>query len=278
MLNEIEEFKAYTTFPEYTIASKRNTAYLGRFTFDMLKDFDALTRVFSILARGYMWETETPDVDHARRALCAWCSLPESVKPKEKKTGQDKTCFAELHSEFPELVNEDGAGWFYNHVHNVIEVVLDNTDTVYPTSVQSAIVLTKGFAAAWCDRVMQYQASLYSRKTKGWVRRFEDIIADAKETGPLQNKDFDLPAETEQKLKDALNDKKREDVIITLAKFYLANKPEDSDWVILPVDNFNAYFGTTSFDRKWLPDFPKEIIVREDYAGLCRFKMNLLIK
>lgn len=273
MLNEIEEFKAYTTFPDYTIKSKRDTAYLGRFTFDMLKDFDALTRVFSILARGYMWETETPDVDRARRALCAWCSLPESIKPKEKKTGQDMTGFAELHSEFPELVNEDGAGWFYTHVHNVIEVVLDNTDTVYPTSVQSAIVLTKGFDAAWCDRVMQYQASLYSRKTKGWVRRFEDVIADAKETGPLQNKDFDLPAETEQKLKDALNDKKREDIITTLAKYYLANKPEDSDWVILPVDNFNAYFGTTSFDRKWLPDFPKEIIVREDYAGLCRFRM-----
>ena len=46
-------------------------------------------------------------------------------------------------------------------------------------------------------------------------------------------------------------------------------------WVILPVDSFNAYFGTTSFDRKWLPEFPEEIIERKDYAGLCRFKMNI---
>ena len=120
---------------------------------------------------------------------------------------------------------------------------------------------------------MQYQASLYSRKTKGWVRRFTDIIAEAKEEGQLKNKDFELPAETEQKLKDTLQNKKREKVIIELAKYYLANKPEDGDWVVLPVDNFNAYFGTTSFDRKWLPIFPEEIIVREDYAGICRFKM-----
>lgn len=123
--------------------------------------------------------------------------------------------------------------------------------------------------------MIQYQASLYSVNTKGWVRRFEDVVADAKETGSLQNKDFDLPADTEQKLKDALNDKKREDVIMTLAKFYLANKPEDSDWVILPVDSFNAYFGTTCFDRKWLPEFPEDIIARDDYAGLCRFRMFL---
>ena len=275
MLNEIEEFKAYTTFPDYTIKSKRDTEYLGRFTYDMLKEFDALTRVFTILARGYMWETGDPDLDRAERALKAWCSMPEHIRPKKKKPGQDRVRFPELHAEFPELVDEDGAGWFYNHVHNVIEVLLDNTDKVYPTTIKSAIILTKGFDAAWCDRVMQYQASLYSKNTKGWVRRFADIIAEAKEEGRLQNKEFDLPAETKQKLIDALIDKKRENVIIELAKYYLANKPEDSEWVILPVDSFNAYFGTTSFDRKWLPAFPESVIVREEYAGLCRYKMFL---
>ncbi|MBQ7591415.1 MAG: hypothetical protein IJU46_02680 [Clostridia bacterium] len=54
----------------------------------------------------------------------------------------------------------------------------------------------------------------------------------------------------------------------TLVVWYL-----DAFWVILPVDSFNAYFGTTCFDRKWLPEFPEEIIVRDDYAGLCRYKM-----
>jgi len=273
VLNEIEEFKAYTTFPDYTIKNKKDVAYLGRFNYEMLKKFEALTRVFTILARGYMWETDEPDVDRAYRALCAWCSLPDTIKPKTQKVGQDKTCYADLHGEFPEFVDEDGAGWFYNHVHNVIDCVLNNTDKVYPTSVKSALTLTKKFDAAWCKQVLQYQASLYSKNTKGWVRRFEDIIAEAKEEGRLQNKEFDLPAETVQMLKDALIDKKREDVIVLLAKYYIANKPEDSDWVILPVDSFNAYFGTTSFDRKWLPLFPESIFVRNDYAGICRFKM-----
>ena len=38
MLNEFEEFKAYTTFPDYTIKSKRDTGYLGRFTYKMIKE------------------------------------------------------------------------------------------------------------------------------------------------------------------------------------------------------------------------------------------------
>ena len=66
-------------------------------------------------------------------------------------------------------------------------------------------------------------------------------------------------------------------MIIELAKYYLANKQEDTDWVILPVDSFNAYFGTTSFDRKWLPEFLEEIIKRDDYAGLCRFRMSICL-
>ncbi len=30
---------------------------------------------------------------------------------------------------------------------------------------------------------------------------------------------------------------------LTLITYYLANKPEDSDWVVLPSANFNCYFG-----------------------------------
>ncbi len=275
MLNEIEEFKAYTTFPDYAIENKRDTGYLGRFTYTMFKKFTGFSRVLAILARGYMWENDEPDVDRAHRALCAWCSLPENIRPKNRKAGQDKTCFAELHGEFPELVDKDGAGWCYTHVHNIIDSVLDNIDRCTNAATDNVYLLMDGFNRVWCEKLMQMQASLYSKTTKGaWITRFDDVIAEAKESGRLKNKDFDLPAETEKKLVDALIDEKRADVIVTLAKFYLANKPEDSDWVVLPVENFNAYYGTTSFDRKWLPDFPEEIIVRDDYAGLCRYRMN----
>lgn len=276
MLNEFEEFKAYMTFPDYTIKSKRDTGYLGRFTYKMIKEFRGFNRILTILARGYMWETDVPDVERAYRALCAWCSLPESVKPDRRKAGQDRTCFSDLHDEFPELVNEDGEGWYFTHVHNVAAAVLDNAGNNTNSMASNALTIVKKFNKGWCNKVMQAQASLYTKTTKGaWIIRFEDIVAEAKELGPLKNNDIDLPAETVQKLTDALFDKKQKNVFQDLAKFYLANKPYDSEWVILPVENFNAYYGTTSFDRKWLPDFPESILVREEYSGVCRFKMIL---
>ena len=276
MLNEFEEFKAYTTFPDYTIKSKRDTGYLGRFTYKMIKEFRGFNRILTILARGYMWETDVPDVERAYRALCAWCSLPDSVKPDRRKAGQDRTCFYDLHDEFPELVNEEGEGWYFTHVHNVAAAVLDNAGNNTNSMASNALTIVKKFNKGWCNKVMQAQTSLYTKTTKGaWIIRFEDIVAEAKELGPLKNNDIDLPAETVQKLTDALFDKKRKNVFLDLTKFYLANKPYDSEWAILPVENFNAYYGTTSFDRKWLPDFPESIVVREEYSGACRFKMIL---
>ena len=276
MLNEIEEFKAYTTFPDYTKISKKDNTYLGRFTFDILKDHYALVRVFTILARGYMWIADKPDVHRAYRALCAWCSLPEDIKPKNIKEGQDRTCFADLHEEFPELVEEDGAGWFYNHVHNVVDAVLDNTEKNTKTMAENALLLMKGCDEAWCDKVMQFHTSPYSKTTKGaWNCRFDDVVAEAKNLGRLQNKDFDLSAETKKTLEDATPKGVPKYVLPELAKYYIANKPEDSDWVVLPVANFSAYFGHTSFDRKWLKVLPEELIRREEYGGVCRYKMSI---
>ena len=34
-----------------------------------------------IIARGYMFDTEKPNIDRARRALYAWCSLSKTKKP-----------------------------------------------------------------------------------------------------------------------------------------------------------------------------------------------------
>ena len=50
MLNEIEEFKAYTKFPKYCATGKRDMSFLGRFTFDMLIKQIGLHRVLTIIA------------------------------------------------------------------------------------------------------------------------------------------------------------------------------------------------------------------------------------
>ena len=56
MLNEMEEFKAYTQFPKYSANGKRDMSFLGRFTFDMLIKQIGMHRVLTTIARGYMFE------------------------------------------------------------------------------------------------------------------------------------------------------------------------------------------------------------------------------
>ena len=56
-------------------------------------------------------------------------------------------------------------------------------------------------------------------------------------------------------------------MVETLAAYSLANKPEDSDW--------DVYFGTTSFGRKYLKQIPESILERsETDFGLCRYRLG----
>lgn len=61
MLNEIKEFEAYTGRITYKADNKFDTSYLGRFTYDMLLKFNGLTRVLTIIARGYMYQNGNAD-------------------------------------------------------------------------------------------------------------------------------------------------------------------------------------------------------------------------
>ncbi len=77
MLNEWEEFRAYMEQPIYKVATKHDTLYMGRFTIDMLLDFEGLARVLTIVARGYLFHgrdgslAESPRnrIEYSRRAL-----------------------------------------------------------------------------------------------------------------------------------------------------------------------------------------------------------------
>ena len=57
MLNELKEFEAYTGKISYTAVNKQDTTYLGRFTFDGIIKGEGLVRVFTILARGFLWSS-----------------------------------------------------------------------------------------------------------------------------------------------------------------------------------------------------------------------------
>lgn len=273
MLNEKEEFLAYTGKIDYQIADKHT--YLGRFNFDMLTKFIGLTRVLTTVARGYMYENGEADTERAKNALCAWCSVPNKKADQPKKEGQSETDFRHLHEHFPELVDNKGNGWFYTFVQNTIKFIKDNPDKVSKYDQKKPEQL-KGFAGAWHKKVMQYQVPLYSSKTQGsFLIHFDDILADALEQGELQNKDFELSSELIEQLISATPKGVKPELLITLYKYYTANKQDNTDWVILPVTNFDAYFGTTAFGRRYL-QLLKEVnlIEAETSYGVSRFKIS----
>lgn len=129
MLNEIKEFKAYTDKPAYKCSGKRDLSFLGRFSFEMIMKFIGLNRVLTIIARGYMFRNGAPDIDYARLALCAWCSIPDKKTAAPKEEWQIMTDFRDLHGEFTELVDAKGQGWFYRHVHRIEKFITKNSDS-----------------------------------------------------------------------------------------------------------------------------------------------------
>ena len=277
MLNEIEEFKAYTTFPVYTAKNKFDAAYLGRFTYDTLLEKHGLVRVFTILARGYVWEKDTPDLMRGRRALCAWCSLPTGRKGSRQDASDDwqkaPVSFGNLHDEFPILVTENGSGWYYRHIRNIVRFSKRNEGLISQDALKHCAALEAKFKKAWADDLVRFQIPLYSPGTRAmWGLRFDDILADALLQGPLQNYEIPLPEELLTILRDATPGRIPKEVLPTLFRYYLAHKQPDTDWVVLPVANFDAYFGTTSFGRTWLSRFPTDILERTAHPSVSRFR------
>ena len=273
MLNEIEEFRAYTTFPEYTAKNKYDSGYLGRFTFDTLVKCEGLNRVLTILARGYLWQDGEANTDRAYNALRAWCSIPDRKNARPRRDGQSETDYRALHGAFPELVDEGGAGWYYRHVHQVVAFVRKHPYKALKSAVTNCDLLKKGFDEAWRDKLRQMQVPIFSPNTKAdWPLRFDDIVADAVEEGPLRGEPAPLSDGELEKLRALTPKGVPETVLPALVQFYHMNKPEDSDWVVLPSANFDAYFGTTAFGRKWLAALPETVIRRSESSyGVSRY-------
>ena len=163
MINEWEEFCAYTGTVSYTASKKSDTTWLGRFTFATILEFEGMARILTVLARGYLFHSKDESVisgdphdriDYARRALCAWCSVPEDGKRAPDKEWQFQTDFSELHTEFPELVGADGTGWFLRHVLCAADFMLTHPEKVRSTSLKYAEVIRSKFAAAWRSKVI----------------------------------------------------------------------------------------------------------------------------
>lgn len=238
MVNELEEFRVYTTFPEYKAARKNDTTYMGRFTFPMLLDFKGFQRIFTILARGFLFEdggNGYDRIDYARRALLAWCSVSTGRMQTQKKTQDqsdpgNQTNYAIYHGEFPNLVDEDGDGWLIRHVENMTRFVTEHPEKVRKDAWENACKLKQGFRRFWAKKVDHIQAVPFSENTKGkWGLRIEDVLADALVLGPLQNRDFDLPENVAQRLTALTPKGVPPEAPILLYKYYVIHRTSCSD-------------------------------------------------
>ena len=133
-------------------------------------------------------------------------------------------------------MDENGGGWFYHHVHGIIDCVKDNPTHASKTAQNNCKALANGFDKECRNKVKQFQTPIFSRSTKGaWVLRFDDILADALELGALRKYEISLSPENMQTV-DLLTPKYiPTEVIHTLIAYYRANKPEYSDWVVFPL-------------------------------------------
>jgi len=246
----------------------------------MIKDFLGFNRIFTILARGFLFHDKDGSVlpgdpydriDYTYRALCAWSSVPDRRVDPDAKVD-----FRELSDEFPELVDAKGNGWYIRHMKNLFAFCNEHFELLTKPVQKIFDAVEKGYAKQWKERVGHYTVPIFARNTKGaWGTRFDDVIAEALEAGPLRAEEYVLPKKIKKKL-DAIEmlDKyrpKAED----LTAFYYANKHKDLDWVILPIANFNAYYRSTTFEKNYLPALPKNVFIRETLDGLCRFKVVL---
>ena len=94
MLNEWQEFLDYTEPVAYRASGKKDTAWLGRFTFEALRDFSGMNRILTIIACGFLFHASDGTllsgdprerISFAYDGLCAWCSIPEcGSTPKEE--------------------------------------------------------------------------------------------------------------------------------------------------------------------------------------------------
>ena len=275
--NEWAEYLAYTQEPTYAVRNKKDNGFLGRFTMDMLMENYGFARILTVLARGYLFHnpdgTQRADdpyerTDDARRFLCAWCSIPDKKNAAPRTEWQFRTDFRELHGAFHELVDANGCGWYIRHLRGIADFINANRDKVGKTTHKLADNIER-LEDAWRKKVIQFQIPIFSEGTKGdLILRFDDVIADALELGALRIESIRLTAEQEQWLAKVTPSKVPICVTRTIFEYYLANKPADSDWCVLPITNMEAYLASSALSRMYLKELNNLFMVRKESAGV----------
>ena len=193
------------------------------------------------------------------------------------------------------VVDEAGDGWLIRHVENMTRFVTEHPEKVRKDAWENACKLKQGFRRFWAKKVDHIQAVPFSENTKGkWGLRIEDVLADALVLGPLKNRAFDLPENVTQRLTELTPKGVPPEASILLYKYYVIHRTSRSDavipdwmlwpnqndppdsgrpFVILPMQNFNAFFGTTAFSQKWITALTGSILERKVLDGISKYRI-----
>ena len=125
---------------------------------------------------------------------------------------------------------------------------------------------TKQWEEGWGDKVKQYQVPLFTGTTRAeWALSFDAVIADALELGAwrsaMRGGKTHIRADGLYRKHSALGVPLN--VLTTIAEYYIANKPYDSDWCVLPVSNIEAYLGSSALGKQYLIKIPPELMERK---------------
>ena len=220
-----------------------------------------------------MYPLYTPHIARAERAIRAWCSVPDKKNAKPLEDWQYITDFRALHDEFPELVDKNGKGWLCRHIANIVAYVKKNPDKVSQAAIKKTNDYLKDFEKAWRRKVEQFHTSIYDVNTiNGWIIRFDGIISDALELGPLREDEIEIPDTILHKLHEILPENCIEGVTV-LIKYYIANRQPDTDWVVISHINLDGYLGYGTFTKKLLATISEDILIRSTNHGVNRYKI-----
>ena len=159
------------------------------------------------------------------------------------------------------------------HIANIVAYVKKNPDKVS----QAATTKMKGylnkFEKKWREKIKQFHTSIYDVNTvNGWIIRFDGIISDALELGPLREEKIEIPDSILYKLHEILSENCIEGVTV-LIKYYIANRQPDTDWVVISHINLDGYLGYGTFTKKLLATIPEDILIRSTNHGVNRYKI-----
>lgn len=282
MINEWNEFCQYTHFPVYAVKRKKDVSYLGGFLYSMLDGLTGFTRIFTVLARGFLFhDPETgmalsgdpyARVEFARNALLAWCSIPD---PKPENDNPLKVCFPELSTAFPSLVNEQGEGWLIRHVHHVCDFVRTHANEIGKHDPDTFARIAEQFPQKWADKVRQFQIPIFAVNTEQpWSIRFDDMIAAALDAGPLRAEDAPLPDTYAKRIAETDLNGVKPEIVSEVMRFILTNRQPDSEWVVFPAINFGAYLKTETFAKKTRYAIPSTLVQFEsDLTKILRARI-----